>query len=97
LKRQENASPGHSSWELDSRQSSDEKALLEDSVDLEDGASSSEQRLPARNGESQMQLATFLRYCLNEVPAETQLGFAQLALLYALINNTVSLIFLSFG
>lgn len=34
----------------------------------------------------------FLGYCRNEVPKATKFGFAQLALLYALINNSVCII-----
>ena len=34
----------------------------------------------------------FLGYCRNEVPNTTKYGFAQLALLYSVINNSVCII-----
>lgn len=34
-------------------------------------------------------LKEFWNYCKNEVPVDTKYGFFSLALLYALINNTV--------
>ena len=36
-----------------------------------------------------MSLNDFWNYCKNEVPMDTKYGFFTLALLYALINNTV--------
>lgn len=41
----------------------------------------------ARGGE--LTLGEFWEYCKKEVPVDTKYGFLQLALLYALINNTV--------
>ncbi|KAK4981198.1 hypothetical protein LTR28_013246 [Elasticomyces elasticus] len=38
---------------------------------------------------SQLNFTSFVCSCLGEVPLETKFGFAQLALLYALINNIV--------
>ena len=37
---------------------------------------------------SRLSISTFLEYCRNELPEETLFGFAHLALLYAVINNT---------
>ena len=36
-----------------------------------------------------MSLNEFWKYCKHEVPMDTKYGFFTLALLYALINNTV--------
>ena len=36
-----------------------------------------------------MSMNDFWGYCKNEVPMDTKYGFFTLALLYALINNTV--------
>jgi len=38
-------------------------------------------------------LERFLSQCIEEVPTETKYGFAQLALFYALINNTVFVLY----
>ena len=40
-------------------------------------------------GGAEMSLNDFWNYCKNEVPMDTKYGFFTLALLYALINNTV--------
>jgi hypothetical protein len=42
---------------------------------------------------SKMRFSDFLFYCLTEVSTETQYGFSKLALLYALINNTVFVLY----
>jgi hypothetical protein len=39
-----------------------------------------------------MTAGDFLGYCRNEVPNATKFGFAQLALLYSLINNAVCIV-----
>ena len=41
-------------------------------------------------GSDDQQCGSFWEICLNEVPSDGWYGYAQLALLYALINNTVS-------
>jgi hypothetical protein len=62
--------------------------------------SSIEQNEPREDGESicsvistdyhvENRSQTFGRYCINEVTSEARYGFAQLALLYSAINNTV--------
>lgn len=38
---------------------------------------------------AELTLEEFWNYCKNEVPMDTKFGFFTLALLYALINNTV--------
>ena len=43
---------------------------------------------PGASGE-ELTLEEFWNYCKNEVPMDTKYGFFSLALLYALINNTV--------
>lgn len=42
---------------------------------------------------SKMRFSDFIFYCLTEVSTETQYGFSKLALLYALINNTVFVLY----
>lgn len=70
----------------------DEKdGLLQDLGD----ESSSQQWKPNANrahgptNPTRLSTAAFLEFCKNEVPTECAFGLAQLALLYALINNTV--------
>jgi len=43
-------------------------------------------------GFMEMDLKTFYRYVVEEMPSEARYGFAFLALFYVLINNTVSLL-----
>ena len=60
---------------------------------LEDGRDGSEDHVkippsPGAGG-TEMSLNDFWSYCKDEVPMDTRYGFFTLALLYALINNTV--------
>ena len=70
----------------------DSKTFSETST-LEEGKDGSEDhvKIPlspdARGGD--LTLEEFWEYCKNEVPMDTKYGFFSLALLYALINNTV--------
>lgn len=42
-------------------------------------------------GFMKMDLKTYYRYVMDELPSEARYGFALLALFYVLINNTVSI------
>lgn len=60
---------------------------------LEEGKDGSEDHVkiplsPGAKGE-ELTLEEFWNYCRDEVPMDTKYGFFSLALLYALINNTV--------
>jgi hypothetical protein len=44
-------------------------------------------------GDKKMTMDDFWKHCRDEVPSEIRYGFAQLALLYALINNTVFVLY----
>jgi hypothetical protein len=57
--------------------------------DLEESQSNTSTITP----HSKMRFSDFLFYCLTEVSTETQYGFSKLALLYALINNTVFVLY----
>lgn len=69
-----------------------ERASLSDDFDYHAG-STVEAGLEGRSADvpqhPQLNFTPFVRSCLAEVPLETKYGFAQLALLYALINNIV--------
>ncbi|KAF2839219.1 hypothetical protein M501DRAFT_772361 [Patellaria atrata CBS 101060] len=47
----------------------------------------------AGDSKSDFTIRDFLGYCIHEVPIKTKYGFAQLALLYALINNCVFVLY----
>lgn len=70
----------------------DSKTFSETST-LEEGKDGSEDhvKVPLSPGASggELTLEEFWDYCKNEVPLDTRYGFFLLALLYALINNTV--------
>ena len=71
----------------------DDSRTFSETSTLEEGKDGSEDhfKIPqspdARGGE--LTREEFWNYCKNEVPLDTKYGFFQLALLYALINNTV--------
>lgn len=61
--------------------------------ELEDGRESEEDEKPVHSAESRAHDGTwraFAQAVQDELPAETRFGFANLALFYVLINNTVS-------
>ncbi|TID25905.1 UDP-galactose transporter [Venturia nashicola] len=75
-----------------SRSSTDEKALMSDEVPIEESEmseSSSSRSIP----QGKMKISDFIFYCMTEVSSDTQYGFSKLALLYALINNTVFVLY----
>jgi hypothetical protein len=59
--------------------------------DLENSESNASTITP--QGHLKMRFSDFIFYCLTEVSTETQYGFSKLALLYALINNTVFVLY----
>jgi hypothetical protein len=59
--------------------------------DLEHAESNTSTITPQRH--AKMRFSDFIFYCLTEVSTETQYGFSKLALLYALINNTVFVLY----
>ncbi|KAF6231710.1 hypothetical protein HO173_010012 [Letharia columbiana] len=71
----------------------DDSRTFSETSTLEEGKEGSEDhvKIPlspdARGGE--LTLEEFWNYCKNEVPMDTKYGFFTLALLYALINNTI--------
>lgn len=71
----------------------DDSRTFSETSTLEEGTDGSEDhvKIPlfssAKGG--QLTLEEFWNYCKDEVPMDTKYGFFQLALLYALINNTV--------
>lgn len=68
--------------------------MLNDEVPMEDlEHSESNASTITPHGNSKMRFSDFLFYCLTEVSTETQYGFSKLALLYALINNTVFVLY----
>lgn len=71
----------------------DSKTFSETST-LEEGGDGSEDHVKnplSPVGGRELTLEEFWDYCKNEVPMDTKYGFFLLALLYALINNTVSI------
>ena len=71
----------------------DDSRTFSETSTLEEGGHGSEDqvRMPPSPGAAggPLTLKEFWNYCKNEVPADTKYGFFSLALLYALINNTV--------
>lgn len=71
----------------------DDSRTFSETSTLEEGTDGSEDQVKiplfssAKGG--QLTLEEFWNYCKNEVPMDTKYGFFQLALLYALINNTI--------
>ena len=71
----------------------DDSRAFSETTTLEEGRGGSEDHVkmppsPGAGG-AEMSLSDFWNYCKNEVPMDTKHGFFTLALLYALINNTV--------
>lgn len=71
----------------------DDSRTFSETSTLEEGKDGSEDhvKMPLSPGASgrELTLEEFWIYCKNEVPMDTKYGFFSLALLYALINNTV--------
>lgn len=71
----------------------DNSGTFSETSTLEDGTDGSEDHVkvppsPSATG-GELTLKEFWNYCKDEVPMDTKYGFFRLALLYALINNTV--------
>ena len=71
----------------------DDSRTFSETSTLEEGRDGSEDHVkippsPGAGG-AEMSVNDFWNYCKNEVPMHTKYGFFTLALLYALINNTV--------
>ena len=71
----------------------DDSRTFSETSTLEEGRDGSEDHVkippsPGAGG-AEMSVNGFWNYCKNEVPMDTKYGFFTLALLYALINNTV--------
>lgn len=81
------------STEDDLRNSMEEKDLCdEEGGDTESEDGKSERAVDARYwtlGNPNSDLGSFFQACRDELPSEVKFGFAQLALFYVLINNTV--------
>ena len=71
----------------------DDSRTFSETSTLEEGKDGSEDHvkvpLSPRAAGGELTLNEFWNYCKNEVPVDTKYGFFSLALLYALINNTV--------
>ena len=71
----------------------DDSRTFSETSTLEEGRDGSEDhvKIPLSPGAAggQLTMEEFWDYCKNEVPMDTKYGFFSLALLYALINNTV--------
>ena len=80
--------PERPSWEeKDDTRTFSETSTLEEGKDGSEDHVKIPQSPDARGGE--LNWEEFWNYCKSEVPMDTKYGFFQLALLYALINNTV--------
>ena len=71
----------------------DDSRTFSETSTLEEGKDGSEDNVKVpfspRVAGGELTLNEFWNYCKDEVPMDTKYGFFSLALLYALINNTV--------
>lgn len=85
--------PAAATPERGSLEEKDESRTFSETSTLEEGKDGSEDhvKIPHSPGATggELTLGEFWNYCKNEVPMDTKYGFFQLALLYALINNTI--------
>ena len=83
--------PGHSLLVTTERHSSEETKPLasEETNGHENGRASPPFGKSYKTATSDLDFSTYLEYVKNEISIDTRYGFAQLALFYALINNTV--------
>ena len=81
--------PGHSLLVTTERHSSEETKPLTSEETNGNGRASPPFGKSYKTATSDLDFSTYLEYVKNEVSIDTRYGFAQLALFYALINNTV--------
>ena len=79
--------------ERTSLEEKDDSRTFSETSTLEEGRDGGDDHVkiplsPGAAGE-ELTLEVFWNHCKNEVPVDTKYGFFSLALLYALINNTV--------
>ncbi|TAQ89874.1 hypothetical protein B7494_g1813 [Chlorociboria aeruginascens] len=90
-----NVNPSHTALPTSERNSFEEsKAFSGEQMNGNGESSGSHVAERYKNArEPYLDLRTFWGYCKNEVSRDTRYGFAQLALFYALINNTIFVAF----
>ncbi|KAF2435425.1 hypothetical protein EJ08DRAFT_337087 [Tothia fuscella] len=97
LQRRQNSTHQTLSVEEMRRDSMEEKGLCEDgSEETSEGSKRSESAVDARYwtlSNPRSDVGSFVQACRDELPTEIRYGFAQLALFYVLINNTVFLLY----